>query len=237
MKRKVPTRTTSAPELIENRKALEKRAQRLYRGLKRLYPNAHCELNYTNPFELLVATILSAQCTDIRVNLVTPNLFAKFPTPKDLAGAKRADAEELIRSTGFYRNKAKSLISASKDITEKFGGEVPKSMEELLTLRGVARKTANVVLGNAFDLNHGVVVDTHVNRLCNRMGLTSETNPIRIERDLMALIPQKHWCVLSHLLIWHGRRVCSARKPNCTACTLRKDCRQKNLPPQDSVHR
>ena len=230
MKRKAPTRTTSPSDLKEDTKALKKRAQRLYRGLKRLYPNAHCELNYTNPFELLVATILSAQCTDIRVNLVTPDLFAKFPTPKDLARAKQTHVEELIRSTGFYRNKAKSLISTAKDITEKFGGEVPNGMEELLTLRGVARKTANVVLGNAFHVNHGVVVDTHVNRLCNRIGLTSGKNPIRIERDLMALIPQKHWCVLSHLLIWHGRRVCSARKPNCAACTLRKDCQQNNLP-------
>ena len=207
------------------------RAQRLFRGLKQLYPNAHCELNYTNPFELLVATILSAQCTDVRVNMVTPTLFARFPTPKDFAHAKQTEVEDLIRSTGFYRNKAKSLISASKEITEKFDGEVPNGMEELLTLRGVARKTANVVLGNAFAVNHGIVVDTHVRRVCNRMGLTSETNPIRIERDLMALIPQKNWCVLSHLLIWHGRRVCSARKPNCTACTLHKDCLQKNLPP------
>jgi len=230
MKRKASTYTTSPSDLNEDTNALKKRTQRLYRGLKRLYPYAHCELNYTNPFELLVATILSAQCTDILVNRVTPNLFTKFPTPKDLAGAKQTDVEDLIRSTGFYRNKAKSLISASKDITEKFGGEVPNGMEELLTLRGVARKTANVVLGNAFDANHGIVVDTHVKRLCNRMGLSSETNPIRVERDLMALIPQEHWCVLSHLLIWHGRRVCSARKPNCTACTLRKDCRQNNLP-------
>ena len=202
------------------------RAARLYRGLDKLYPDAHCELDYENPFQLLIATILSAQCTDIRVNMVTPALFKRFPTPADLGSADPADVEELIRSTGFFRNKTKSLISASRDIADKHRSRVPDTMEELLKLKGVARKTANVVLGNAYLKNIGVVVDTHVSRLTTRMGLTKARAPEKIEIDLMALFPRKNWCLLSHLLIFHGRRICNARKPKCDDCTLRKNCPQ-----------
>jgi endonuclease-3 len=194
--------------------------------LAALYPDSHCELDHRNPFELLVATILSAQCTDVRVNLVTPALFARFPTPADLAGAAPTDLEALIRSTGFYRNKTKALLASSRDIVQRHGGEVPDSMEALLTLQGVARKTANVVLGNAFDKNQGVVVDTHVKRLSVRMGLSTQRHPEKVERDLMGLFPSRTWCMLSHLLIWHGRRVCQARKPQCEGCGVRKDCPQ-----------
>jgi endonuclease-3 len=200
------------------------RAGRLFRGLTRLYPDVHCELNYRNPFELLIATILSAQCTDVRVNKVTPALFAKYPTAAELAKGKPADVEDLIRSTGFFRTKTKSLLSAAGDIAGRHGNEVPATMESLTALRGVARKTANVVLGNAYHKNDGVVVDTHVARLTHRMGLTREKTPEKIERDLMALYPRNQWCLLSHLLIWHGRRVCDARRPDCAACTLLKDC-------------
>ncbi len=220
MKKKAskPKKTPApAPELV-------RRARRIYRALTTLYPDAHCELNYRNPYELLMATILSAQCTDVRVNRVTPALFERYPTPADLAKAEQTDVEELIRSTGFYRNKSKSLISSSSDIVAHHGNQVPKTMEELLSLHGVARKTANVVLGNAYDINIGVVVDTHVGRLARRMGLTQEQNPVKVERDLIGLIPRKNWCLLSHLLIFHGRQVCGARSPSCDACTLRKNC-------------
>jgi len=205
------------------------RARRLYRGLEKLYPEAHCELDYENPFQLLIATILSAQCTDIRVNMVTPALFKRFPAPADLGSAPPGEVEELIRSTGFFRNKTKSLISASRDIAENHQGRVPDTMDELLTLKGVARKTANVVLGNAYQKNDGVVVDTHVGRLTTRMGLTKEKTPEKIERDLMPLFPRKNWCQLSHLLIFHGRRICNARKPKCDECALRKNCPQVGL--------
>lgn len=187
-------------------------AASLLEELYRYYPDAHCELNHRNPFELLIATILSAQCTDVRVNKVTPDLFAAYPTPEAMSEAPLEELEELVRTTGFFRNKAKSLKKASTTLVQDFNGEVPNTMEELLTLRGAARKTANVVLGNAFDINEGVVVDTHVKRLANRFGLTREKkNTAKIERDLMALFPRKHWTDLSHLFIHHGRNACKAR--------------------------
>lgn len=187
-------------------------AQEILNHLYEHYPNPHCELNHQNPFELLIATILSAQCTDVRVNKVTPDLFKAYPTPEAMSKAPLEELEELVRTTGFYRNKAKSLKEASKTIVEDFDGQVPNTMKELLTLRGAARKTANVVLGNAFGINEGVVVDTHVKRLSNRFGLTKEKkNTNKIEKDLMALFPQEEWTNLSHLLIHHGRNACKAR--------------------------
>ena len=188
------------------------------------YPNADCALVHTNAFELLVATILSAQCTDERVNKVTPALFARFPTPLAMAQADRAELEELIRSTGFFRNKAKNIQEASRRIVETFDGRVPDNMNDLLTLAGVARKTANVVLGTAYGIGVGVVVDTHVKRLSNRLGLTKVEDPEKIERDLMALVPQGDWVAFSHMLILHGRQVCDARKPKCAECTLNVLC-------------
>ncbi|MFO7845900.1 MAG: endonuclease III [Balneolaceae bacterium] len=199
----------SLPRKTKNQK---ERANTLLNELYEHYPNPHCELNHRNPFELLIATILSAQCTDVRVNKVTPALFEAYPTPEAMADAPLENLEELVRTTGFYRNKAKSLKEASQTIVEDFGGEVPDSMKELLTLRGAARKTANVVLGNAFNKNVGVVVDTHVKRLSNRFGLTREKkNTGKIEKHLMALFPQESWTDLSHLLIHHGRNACKAR--------------------------
>lgn len=188
------------------------------------YPDAECALYHRNAFELLVATILSAQCTDERVNKVTPALFARFPTPEAMAGADREELESLIRSTGFYHNKAKNIQGAAQRIVSAYGGEVPQTMVELLTLPGVARKTANVVLGVVFGIADGVVVDTHVKRLSNRLGLTTQSDPEKIERDLQAITPQAEWINLSHLLIFHGRQVCDARKPNCAACSLRDLC-------------
>lgn len=188
------------------------RASEIYNELVKHYPNAYCELNYNNPFELLIATILSAQCTDVRVNKVTPALFKAFPTPYDMAEAPLEELEELVRTTGFFRNKAKSLKESSQTLVNEFDGAVPNSMDELLTLRGAARKTANVVLGNAFGINEGVVVDTHVRRISNRLGLTKEEkNTDKIERDLMALFPRESWTELSHLMIHHGRNACKAR--------------------------
>lgn len=196
----------------------------LIRRLRTAYPDAHCALHHENPFQLLVATILSAQCTDERVNQVTPALFARFPTPEAMAAADRAELEGLIRSTGFYRNKAKSLQGASALICEKFGGETPQGMDELTSLPGVARKTANVVRGVCFGLADGIVVDTHVKRLSQRLGLTQQKTPEKIEKDLMALIPVEDWIDIAHLLIFHGRRVCVARKPDCGNCTLADLC-------------
>lgn len=188
------------------------------------YPDAHCALDFSNAFELLCATILSAQCTDKRVNMVTPALFARYPDVFALAAADQRDVEALIKSTGFFRNKAKSLIGMAKAVVARHGGEVPRTMEELVVLPGVGRKTANVILGNAFGLNEGVVVDTHVARLSARLGLTRETDPVKIERALMPLFPRPSWTLLSHLLIWHGRRVCDAKKPRCADCVLRRIC-------------
>jgi endonuclease-3 len=192
--------------------------------LDRLYPSADCALIRDDPFQLLCATILSAQCTDERVNMVTPALFARFPTPGAMAQAPTTVLETIIRSTGFFRNKAKNLIGAARVLDEKCSGEVPRSMTQLLELPGVARKTANVVLGTAFGIAEGVVVDTHVTRLAQRLGLTRATAAERIERDLMEIIPQKHWILFSHQIIWHGRRICRARKPDCDACPLAPHC-------------
>ena len=201
----------------------------IIRLLRATYPDAHCELDHHNAFELLVATILSAQCTDERVNMVTPALFAKYPTPLALAEAERDDLETLIRSTGFYHNKAKNIQEAARRIVSTFDGEVPANMADLLTLTGVARKTANVVLGVAYGIGVGIVVDTHVKRLSNRLGLTSEENPDKIEKELMALVPQPDWIDISHLLIFHGRRCCDARKPNCAGCAIRHLCPSSQL--------
>jgi len=220
VRRKAPAKAAQAT------KADKARARRILAKLEELYPDAETALNYSNPFELLVATILSAQCTDERVNMTTPALFKKYPTPEKMAEAKQADLETLIKSTGFYRNKAKSIRGAAQRIVEDFGGEVPQTMDELLTLPGVARKTANVVLGNAFDIDVGVVVDTHVKRLSHRLGFTEHTNPDKIEQDLMAQFPQEKWTELAHLLIFHGRAVCQARKPDCENCALLRSCPQ-----------
>ncbi|MGB0345969.1 MAG: endonuclease III [Balneolaceae bacterium] len=199
-------------KLPRKTKQQKERAQQILNELYQYYPNPHCELDHRNAFELLIATILSAQCTDVRVNMVTPALFETYPTPELMAEAPLEELEELVRTTGFYKNKAKSLKETSKRIVEKFNGVVPQTMDELLTLRGAARKTANVVLGNAFGINEGVVVDTHVKRISNRFGLTREKNNTdKIERDLMALFPKENWTDLSHLLIHHGRNACKAR--------------------------
>ena len=192
--------------------------------LKSAYPDARTALDWSNPLELLVATILSAQTTDVRVNAVTPDLFAKYPSAADYAGADPAELEEDIRPTGFFRNKAKSLRGMARALVEDHGGEVPRTMEELVALPGVGRKTANVVLGNAFSIDEGVVVDTHVRRLSNRLGFTSHNEPEKIEKDLMETIPKEDWTVFSHLLILHGRSVCKARKPACGDCTVNDLC-------------
>jgi endonuclease III len=193
-------------------------------ALEKAYPKAVCALNHRNAWELLVATILSAQCTDVRVNLATPALFAAFPTPKAMAAASLPELEELIRTTGFFRNKAKSIQGAGRVITEEFGGEVPKTMEELLRVPGAARKTANVVLGSWYGIAVGVVVDTHVLRISRRLELTKETTPEKVEKDLMRVIPQDHWIDFSHEVIYHGRQICIARKPKCADCTLERLC-------------
>jgi endonuclease-3 len=192
--------------------------------LAKTYPGVVCALNHKNAWELTVATILSAQCTDVRVNLVTPTLFKAFPTPKAMAGASLPELEELIRTTGFFRNKAKSIRGAAQVVTQEFGGRVPQTMEEILRLPGVARKTGNVVLGSWYGIAVGVVVDTHVMRLSRRLELTKETSPEKVERDLMKIIPQDRWISFSHELIHHGRQVCVARKPKCVDCTLEKLC-------------
>lgn len=201
-----------------------KRVAAILQKLDEAYPNATCELKHENAFQLLISTILSAQCTDVRVNLVAETLYKKYPTPEKFAHATPSELEQDIRSTGFYRNKAKSIMGASKEILEKFGGQVPRTMEEILTLPGVARKTGNVVLGTAFGIASGVVVDTHVIRLSNRLDLTKNDEPKKIEQDLMQILPQSKWIQFSHQLIWHGRRVCYARKPKCVDCNLEKIC-------------
>ena len=193
-------------------------------GLRRAYPDAHCELVFSNPLELLIATILSAQCTDKRVNLVTAALFERYRTAADFARATLPELEKAIQSTGFFRNKARNIRACCQALVERHGGVVPQEMAELTALDGVGRKTANVVLGNAYQKNQGVVVDTHVARLAQRLGLTRQTTPEKIERDLMALVPQGDWTLFSHWLIWHGRRRCSARKPDCDRCEIRALC-------------
>jgi endonuclease-3 len=200
------------------------RVDQLVKALPEVYPDAHCELNFRNPLELLVATILSAQCTDKRVNLVTPMLFAKYRTAKDYARAPAATLEKLIRSTGFFRSKTRSLRAAAAAIVAEHAGRVPDTMEKLHGLPGVGRKTANVVLGNAFGKDEGIVVDTHVVRLSHRLRLTGQTDPEKIERDLMKLVPRKHWTNWSHWLIWHGRRRCFARRPGCHHCEIFRLC-------------
>ena len=205
-------------------KELKAHALEILARLKREYPDAHCELDYETPLQLLVATILSAQCTDKRVNMVTPELFRTYPDAESMSAAKTEELEELIRSTGFFRNKTKSLLGMSAAVAERHDGQVPSTMEELVKLPGVGRKTANVVLGNAFGINVGVVVDTHVGRLSVRLGLTNETDPVKVEQALMLLFPQEDWTLLSHLLIFHGRRICVARAPKCASCVLNDVC-------------
>ncbi len=211
----MPRETTSA------------RAARLKKVIQRLrqaYPDAHCELNFSNPLELLIATVLSAQCTDKRVNLVTADLFKRYRSAADYARASQAELEQAIKTTGFFRNKAKSIKAACQSLLEKHHGEVPRTMDQLTALGGVGRKTANVVLGNAFNINVGVVVDTHVARVSYRLGLTRQTDPAKIEQELMAQVPQPDWTLFSHLLIWHGRRRCNARNPDCANCEVLKLC-------------
>jgi endonuclease-3 len=211
------------PTAEETPLALTRRARKINRELAILYPDAHCELDFTNPLELAVATILSAQCTDKRVNEVTPKVFARYPTAASYAGADRAELEELIRPTGFYRNKTTSLIKLGQALVEKFDGEVPHTLAELVTLPGFGRKTANVVLGNAFGIP-GITVDTHFGRLARRWQWTAETDPVKVEQAVAELIPKKDWTILSHRVIWHGRRVCHARKPACGACAIARQC-------------
>jgi endonuclease-3 len=213
----------AAPRRIA-KNAIGAYAREVFSRLKREYPDARTELDYETPLQLAIATILSAQCTDKRVNMVTPLLFKTFPTAASLADAPPEELEEIIKSTGFFRNKTKSLIGLGKALVERHNGEIPDSMEELVKLPGIGRKTANVILGNAFRKNEGVVVDTHVARLSHRLGLTRETDPIKIEQDLMPLFPREDWALLSHLLIFHGRRVCEARRPKCEICALNDIC-------------
>lgn len=206
------------------------RTRKIIAGLQTAYPDAHCELNFSNPLELLIATILSAQCTDKRVNIVTESLFKKYRSAKDFANAELSALEQAIKTAGFYRNKAKNIKAAAQSIVEKHEGKVPRTMEQLIELGGVGRKTANVVLGNAFDTNVGVVVDTHVARLSFRLGLTTEKDPAKIEQVLMKLVPQEQWRLFSHLLIWHGRRRCYARNPDCSNCEVKQLCPRIGVP-------
>lgn len=221
-----------APRRPRGRESRARKLERAVEVIERLreeYPDARCELVHRNPFELLVATILSAQCTDARVNMVTPALFERFPTAVDLAGARQEEVEELIRSTGFYRNKARSLIGMANALVDDHGGEVPRTMKELVVLPGVGRKTANVVLSNAFGKAEGVVVDTHVKRVTGRLGFTKESDPVRVERDLMRLFPQEYWGPIEHLLIFHGRAVCKAPRPRCGECVIADLCPSAQL--------
>jgi len=217
--------TAKRPRAQTSRRASPgKRAPEIYRLLHAAYPDASCALDHRNPYELLVATILSAQCTDKRVNMVTPALFAKYPHARALSEANPEELEAMIRSTGFFRNKTKSLLGMSRAVSDAHGGTVPSTMDELVKLPGVGRKTANVVLGNAFDQNEGVVVDTHVSRLSRRLGLSSHDDPVRIEQDLMTLFPRTQWTMLAHLLISHGREICDARRPHCERCVVNHLC-------------
>jgi len=200
------------------------RLEKIIAALDRTYPEAHCELNHADPLELLIATILSAQCTDKRVNIVTKELFKKYRSASDYANAPLAELEPAVKTTGFFRNKAKNIQACCRKLIVRHGGKVPRTMEELTQLDGVGRKTANVVLGNAFGINVGVVVDTHVARLSQRLGLTKQKTPEKIEPEMMALVPQKQWTLFSHWLIWHGRRRCAARRPDCEGCEIKKLC-------------
>ena len=208
----------------ETKSQKKERTEQIVKLLKRAHPDAHCALNHTNAFELLVATILSAQCTDERVNIVTANLFRKYRKPEDYLKVRDTELQQDIKTTGFFRNKTKSIQGACKVLIEEFKGEVPRTMEELLKLPGVARKTANVVLGVAYGIAVGIVVDTHVSRLSQRLGLTKQKDAVKIEKDLTVLVPKKDWIIFSHLLIFHGRRVCKARRPLCEECSVEKLC-------------
>jgi endonuclease III len=210
--------------MARKRKPTAEFAREVYKRLVKHYPDAHCALDFNSPFQLIVATILSAQCTDKRVNMVTPALFKKYKTPKAMAAANPEQLEEIIKSTGFFRNKTKSLIGMSTAVTEQHGGKVPDEMDKLVKLPGVGRKTANVVLGNAFDKNEGVVVDTHVGRVSGRLGLTHNVDPVKVEQDLTQLFPRENWTLLSHLFIEHGRQICDARRPKCEVCFLNDLC-------------
>jgi endonuclease III len=200
------------------------RVKKIIRGLKKIYPDAKCSLNHSNAFELLIATILSAQCTDERVNIVTADLFRKYRKPEDYLKVSEKELQEDIRTTGFFRNKTKAIQGTAKMLTEEYGGKVPDSMDELLELPGVARKTANVVLGNAFGVKAGIVVDTHVTRLSHRLDLTQEKQAEKIERDLIEIVPRKDWVIFPHLMIYHGRKICRARNPLCAECAIEKHC-------------
>lgn len=213
----------------EAKAQLARRARLIFRRLSRAYPDARCALDYRNAFELLCATILSAQCTDTRVNLVTPHLFARYPTPEALAVASPEEVQDIIKSTGFFRNKTKSLIGMAQALVADHGGQVPRTMDELRPLPGVGRKTANVVLGNAYGINEGVTVDTHVTRVSRRLGLTRQDDAVKIELDLMPLFPRTDWALLSHLFIFHGRRICIARRPKCEECVLSDICPSARL--------
>jgi endonuclease III len=238
MSRKSDERTAPAQGALHNRARrgvkrgaeLKAHAAEIYDRLAKAHPDAHCELDFTTPLELLSATILSAQCTDKRVNMVTPTLFARYPNAAALASANPAELEEMIKSTGFFRNKTKSLLGMSSAVVEKHGGEVPATMDELVALPGVGRKTANVILGNAFGKAEGIVVDTHVTRLSERLGLTKEVDPVKIEAALIALYPRERWTMLAHLLIFHGRRICEARTPKCGECVLNDICPSARVP-------
>lgn len=208
---------------------MKERVRKIISRLKRAYPDAKCSLNHSNPFELLVATILSAQCTDERVNIVTADLFRKYRKPEDYLHVPASELQEDIRTTGFFRNKTRSIQGAAKMLVEEYRGRVPETMEALLALPGVARKTANVVLGNAFGVSAGVVVDTHVSRLSHRLKLTAHKQPEKIEQDLMTLVPKKDWIIFSHLLIFHGRRICKARNPACAECVIEEYCPSSSL--------
>jgi len=222
------SRGPTGPRAKAAKGASPARVRAILEKLDEAYPAVSCALRHDNPFQLLISTILSAQCTDERVNMVTATLFPKYPTPEAFAYANPREMEKEIRPTGFFRNKTKSVMGASKKIVEEFGGKVPQTMEELLTLPGVARKTANVVLGTAFGIAKGVVVDTHVQRLSGRLDLSRAEDPKKIEQDLMQVIPQERWILFSHQLIWHGRKVCQARKPRCVECNLEKICYSKD---------
>jgi endonuclease III len=215
-----------SPTLVKLKKGerLNAHATQVLARLREAHPDAHCELDHETPLQLLMATILSAQCTDKRVNMVTPLLFRTYPSALALANAQQEELEQIIRSTGFFRNKAKSLIALGKALVERHNGEVPCSMEDLVKLPGVGRKTANVILGNAFNRNEGVVVDTHVGRLSLRLGLSKQKDPVKVEQDLMPLFPRDDWAMVAHVLIFHGRRVCDARTPKCDICTVNEIC-------------
>ena len=218
----------------ETRVALVRRARKINRVLAETYPDAHCELDFRSPFELLIATVLSAQTTDKRVNMTTPALFAKYPGPEDLAAANPEDVEEILKPTGFFRAKTKSVMGLAAALRDRFNGQVPKTIEELDTLPGVGRKTANVVLGNAFGIP-GITVDTHFGRLARRFGWTESDDPVKVEQEVGELIPKSEWTILSHRLIWHGRRVCHARKPACGACSVADWCPSFGLGPTDAA--